>query len=70
MMGHLRDQGRRATARKERENDGQKREMGRRTASGATCGPLIPAVSGAQEILLDPSLTLTPADLSLFLWLI
>ena len=33
-------------SKKGKENDGQKRETGRRTASGATCGPLVPVVLG------------------------
>lgn len=36
-------------SKKGKENDGQKRETGRRMASSATCGPLAPAASGAQE---------------------
>ena len=51
MMCHLKDQTARMQgySKNEKESDGQKRETGGRRASGVTFGPLVLAVSGAQE---------------------
>lgn len=51
MMRHLKDQTARMQgySKNEKESDGQKRETGGRRASGVTFGPLVLAVSGAQE---------------------